>query len=322
MRGRPPITVAQVIDTPQLMDTLDSVITIPVIPFRNGEIDYAAHRKNIEYLLTNNSLSDDRPRVVCIAGTSLIQHVSYADQNRLITETGEVMGDSGILLSALVPNPIASAGDLVRTQSEMSRPPDGFLIMPLGGVYSTAGLYAGLRSFGEEHRESCGARFIYYLRQSRDQDEVIRLIQDSDAFIGVKVGTTEDDVPAMVKGVGDSGIVIWGVGDRSTKAAQLETRGHTSGISVLLAKAGDAINNAQRAGDFDTAVEIERRITPLEEIRFENGRVFNYSAVVEAMILSGFNDIDPGEGGPFNPRVSSEVAERVKKAIEGVLDLH
>lgn len=310
------------IATPELLDALNSVITIPLIPFRNGEIDYSAHRKNIEYLLTNNHLSDNRPRVVCMAGTSLIHHVSHVDQNRLIAETGEVMGDSGILLSALAPNPVASAGDLVKTQSNMRRPPDGFLIMPLGGVYSTEGLYEGLLHFGEENYHSCGARLIYYLRQSRDREQVIRLIQDSDAFVGVKVGTTEDDVPAMVDGVGDDGMVIWGVGDRSTRAARLGTRGHTSGISVLFAKAGDGINNAHRAAEFDRALQIEQRIAPLEKIRFENGRVFNYSAVVEAIIISEFTDIDPGEGGPFNPRVSTEVAGRVRAAIEGILDLH
>ena len=310
------------IATPDFLDALNSVTTIPVIPYRNGEIDYSAHRKNIEYLLTNNCLSENRPRVVCIAGTSLIHHVSYEDQNRLIAETGEVMGDSGILLSALSPNPISSAGDLVKTQSNMQRPPDGYLILPLGGVYSTEGLYEGLLQFGEEYYDSCGARLIYYLRQSRDRAPVIRLIQDSEAFVGVKVGTTEDDVPVMVDEIGDNGIVIWGVGDRSTRAAQLGTKGHTSGISVLFAKAGDRINNAQRAAEFEMALEIEQRIAPLEEIRFENGRVFNYSAVVEAMIMSGFTDIDPGEGGPFNPRVPSEVAGRVRAAIEGIHDLH
>jgi len=310
------------IATPELFDALNSVTTIPVIPYRNGEIDYPAHRKNIEYLLSNNCLSDNRPRVICIAGTSLIHHVSYEDQNRLIVETGEVMGNSGILLSAVAPNPISSAGDLIKTQSDMQRPPDGYLLLPMVGVYSTEGLYEGLMQFGKELHDSCGARLIYYLRQSRDRDQVTRLIRDSEAFIGVKVGTTEEDVPPMVDGIGDKGIVIWGVGDRSTKAAQLGAKGHTSGISVLVAKAGDAINNAHRAGEFDKALEIEKRIAPLEEIRFENGRVYNYSAVVEAMIMSGFTDIDPGEGGPFNPRVSSEVAERVRAAIEGILDLH
>jgi dihydrodipicolinate synthase/N-acetylneuraminate lyase len=117
-------------------------------------------------------------------------------------------------------------------------------------------------------------------------------------------------------------MVIWGVGDRSTEAARLGARGHTSGISVLFARAGDLINNAQRVRDFETSQEIENRISAFEKIRFENGRVYNYSAVVEAMIQSGFDDIDPGESGPFNPRVPSEVADRIQNAIEGILDLH
>jgi hypothetical protein len=82
------------------------------------------------------------------------------------------------------------------------------------------------------------------------------------------------------------------------------------------------LNNAQRARDYEASLAFEKRISALEEIRFENGRVYNYSAVVEAMIQSGFDDIDPGESGPFNPRVPAEVAERIREAIEGILDLH
>lgn len=156
----------------------------------------------------------------------------------------------------------------------------------------------------------------------RDREQIIRLLNDSPHFVAVKVGTEEDDVPVMVDAIGDNAMVIWGIGDRSTKAAQVGARGHTSGISVLVAKAGDEINNAQRAGDFETAFVIEKKITALEELRFENGREFNYSAVVEGMILSGFDDIDAGEGGPFNPRVPAEVSTRVQEAIEGILDLH
>jgi hypothetical protein len=45
-----------------------------------------------------------------VAGTSLIHHVSYEDQSKLVEVTGEVMGDQGILLSAIVPNPLPEAG--------------------------------------------------------------------------------------------------------------------------------------------------------------------------------------------------------------------
>lgn len=305
-------------------EVLNSVTTIPIIPFRHGHVDYAAHRKNIEYLMTNNHLSGGRPRVICIAGTSLIHHVSYEDQNRLLESTAEVMGNDGVLLSAIVPNPIDSARELVETQMGMSRPPDASLIMPLTGVYSVEGLYEGFSQFGEKLYQADGARFVYYHRQTRDRDQVIRLVRDSPAFVGVKVGSSEDDVAPMVEGIGEAGIVMWGIGDRSTAAARLGARGHTSGISVIFAKAGDGINNAQREGDWERALEIEERIDALENIRFENGRVYNYSAVIEAMVQSGFEDIDPGdgEGGPFNPRVEAEVAERVKQAIEGIQELH
>ena len=306
----------------QLLDGLDSVTTIPLIPFRGGRIDFDAHAKNVSYLMENNYLSDDRPRVICVAGTSLIHHVSHADQNQLIRVTGEVMGDRGILLSAVVPNPLPEADRLIAEQASANRPPDAYLVMPLGGVYSTEGLLESFTDFGNRHQRNHGARFVYYHRQPRDRGIVIRLIRESEAFVGIKVGTTEEEVPELCSQIGESGMVIWGVGDRSTAAARLGARGHTSGISVLFAKAGDLLNNAQRAGNYEESESVERRISAFEEIRFENGRVYNYSAVAEAMIQSGFEDIDPGEGGPFNPRVSPEVAVRVRDAIEGILDLH
>lgn len=306
----------------QLTDSLNSVITIPLIPFRGGEIDYEAHQKNIHYLMNQNSLDGARPRVICIAGTSLIHHVSFEEQNKLIEVTGEVMGENGLLMSALAPNPIEMTGRLLDVQSAMARSPDSYLIMPLGGTYSLEGLYSTFTEFANQHGTRNGARFLYYYRQPRDRDTIIRLVRDCEHFVGVKVGTTEEDVPVMVNGIGDNGIVIWGVGDRSTKAAEMGAKGHTSGISVLFAKAGDQLNNAQRAGDWESSLRIENRITPFEEIRFENGRVFNYAAVVEGMIQSGFADVDGGEGGPFNPRLTGEDVERVKQAIEPILDLH
>ena len=306
----------------QLLDGLNSVTTIPLIPFRGGSIDYDAHARNITYLMENNHLSDGRPRVICVAGTSLIHHVSYEEQNKLIEVTGEVMGDQGILLSAIVPNPLPEAERLIEMQSRMKRSPDSYLIMPLGGVYSMEGFLETFLSFAERVGKENDARLLYYHRQPRDRKHVVQLVKESSAFVGIKVGTTEDEVNGLCEEIGDHGLVIWGVGDRSTEAARLGARGHTSGISVLFAKAGDLLNNAQRTGNYEESESVEKRIAALEEIRFENGRVYNYSAVVEAMIQSGFDDIDPGESGPFNPRVPSEVADRIKNAIEGILDLH
>ena len=190
----------------------------------------------------------------------------------------------------------------------------------MGGIYSTEGLYEGLLSFNNRYGES-RSRFLYYYRQERDRDQIDHLVKDSLTLLESS-GLSRADVPSMIEDIGNDGIVIWGVGDRSTKSAQLGSRGHTSGTAILCARACDEINNAQRIKDYDTAFEIENKIAAFEEIRFENGRVYNYSAVIEAMRLSGFEDIDPGEGGPFNPFPPADVSQRIATAIEPILEYH
>ena len=305
-----------------LLESLDSVIAIPVIPFNKGTIDYNGHQKNVDYLMKNNYLSDGRPRVIAIGGTSLLHHLSFEDQIELINQTGQEMKNRGVLISGIVPNPIEVAGNLIEAQSQLKYSPDAYLLMPLSGISSPEGIYDQYYQLAEKYGKLHNAKFIYYLRQKRDLEAVIRLIQESPYFIGVKIGTDESDVQPLIEGVNDSGLVIWGIGDRCTEAAELGTKGHTSGIAVVFARASDEINNAQRRDDYQTSYQIESKISALEDIRFRNGRVYNYSAVVEAMILSGFKDIEGGKGGPFNPRVPKGISAEVQTAIKGLSSYH
>ena len=310
------------LEIPQLLEALNSVTAIPIIPFKAGKVDYTGHAKNIDYLMRNNYLDENRQRVIAIAGTSLIHHISETQQLRIIDKTGQQIGEDGILISGIVPNPIRQAGQLIEAQTELSRPPDAYLLMPLTGISSPEGVYEQYMEFGERYGTACGARFLYYFRQKRDMSAVIRLLNDSPHFIGVKIGTGEADVEPLVEGVGDSGIVMWGIGDRCTRPAQLGAKGHTSGIAVAFARASDEINNAQRRGDYETSARIEADIAPLEEIRFMNERVYNYSAVIEAMILSGFDDIEAGTGGPFNPRVPTEIQAQLHEVTQNLKQYH
>ena len=310
------------IDTPALLDGLNSVIGIPLIPFAGASIDFAGHAKNIDYLMRNNHLSEGRPRVISIAGTSLVHHVGYDDQVKLLEIAGERMGGAGILMAAVVPNPLPAAADLIARLAALPRPPDVYLIMPLSGAYGPVGLYETLMAFAERQAREHGARFLYYYRRTRDREMIIRLIQDSPHFIGVKIGTDEDDVPPFTEALDESKIVIWGIGDRSTAAAETGAKGHTSGINIVVARASDEINNAQRRADYDTARQVEAKISPLEDIRFMEERAYNYSAVMEAINCSGFADVVGGTGGPFNPRVPAHIARRIERIMAAIKHYH
>src|SRR5690606_23344934 len=103
---------------------------------------------------------------------------------------------------------------------QLNRQPDVYLIMPLGGTYSPEGLYEYFMQFAEKYGAAYGARFLYYFRSKRDRDAVINLLNDSPHFIGVKIGTSVADVPHFIETVNPENIVIWGIGDRSTDAAE------------------------------------------------------------------------------------------------------
>ncbi len=306
--------------TAELLDGLNSVIAIPTVPYRDGAVDYAGHRQNIHYLMANNHLEGVRRRVISVAGTSLLHHMTSDEQVWLFNDTGKVMGKEGILMTAVVPNPIDETRAVIDRHLSLSRMPDVILIMPLTGTFSPTGLYEGLMALGTEYGPH-GARFLYYLRSSRDREAVLHLLTDSAHFIGVKIGTDLEDAAFMGDRVSADKIVIWGIGDRSTDAARLGTRGHTSGTAIVATKPADSINNAQRRRDWDEAYRWEAILEALEAIRFRNGRAFNYTAVVEALNQIGHN-VCGGEGGPFNPAASATLQAEVATAIADIVPLH
>ena len=298
-------------------------ISILVTPYRHSTIDYEGHGRNIDYLLKANYLDGGRRRVIGIAGASLIHHIRIADQLKLMAFTGECVKDRGVLLSGIAPNPIGDAEEMIIKQCQLSRPPDVFLLMPLTGVSDPGGIYEVFMAMAERVGRKHGARFLYYLRQSDQSETAVRLINESPYVIGVKIGTSVEDVRPIRAGLKKrAGMGMWGLGDRCTEPAEAGTRGHTSGISIIFGRASDEINNAQRKKDYATAREIEQELAPLEEIRFRDNRRYNYSAIVEAMRLSGFDDIVGGDGGPFNPRVPPTIAQEIEKAITPILGYH
>ncbi|GIX06872.1 MAG: 4-hydroxy-tetrahydrodipicolinate synthase [Candidatus Poribacteria bacterium] len=304
----------------ELLRALSGVTAIPIIPFHeDGSIHWEGHRKNTEYLLRQNSLEDGLPRVIAHAGTSLIHYLSPQEQVEIVRRTGELMGDQGVLMAAVIPQDPQTTIRQIQALEALDRPPDVYLLMPVPGIATPEGVYVELRRIAEATRVRC----LYYLRRSSDVAAVIRLVRETEEFLGVKVGTGLEDVPSLVRGIGQEGIVVWGKGDRATEAIQLGARGHTSGIAVLAARAADGINNAYRSGQYEQALAIQRDVEPMEEIRFAGNRELNYTAVALGMRLSGFRDIEGGAGGRYNPLPADpETVERIKKAVERLKPYH
>lgn len=306
----------------ELKQHLGGVTAIPILPFNEqAEVDLNGARKNARYLMNNNRLDGGLKRVVAVAGTSLIHHLEEKEQTRVMAAAGRVVGDEGVLMSGIVPR-WGYADRVTSAQLALERPPDVFLMMPLAGVYDPAGYAEWLLRFGERHGKN-GARFLIYMRNARDMDSILSLLNRSEHFIGVKIGTSIAEVEPMSVTLSPDKLVIWGIGERnSTAARKLGAMGHTSGTAVAAAGLADALNNAQRAGDYEEALRLEGVIGALEEIRFRDGRMYNYSAVAEALRLSGFDDVEGGAGHPLNPRVPPDVSREVERALEPLRAYH
>jgi dihydrodipicolinate synthase/N-acetylneuraminate lyase len=299
------------------LDLWNTVAAFPLVPFRHGKLDLEGYAKNLRYLMSHNWLDGGRKRVIAFGGSSLIHHIDTQDQFELMRLASEAAGDRSLLLSGIVPNPLGAAAHLIERQSLFARPPDAYLILPVNGVANPEGIYRTLKHFCDDMAGRFGARFLLYLRNSNQREALGRLTKDCRSVLGVKVGTTPEDVSVLADLIGEEGIVMWGVGDRATAAFEHGARGHTSGIAQLFPKASDLINNASRAGDLEACRRVEADIDRFEQIRFMSDRAFNYSALVAAAQLAGFEDVEGGDGGPFNalpaPEVTAMVAEEVEK---------
>ena len=111
------------LSTSELLSALEGVTAIPVVPYRAGSVDDAAHLKNVRYLMQSNSLSGNRPRVLSIAGTSPIHQMSRSEHVRLVDITTRAMGNEGVYVAGVLPTPLAEAKATISELAAFQRPP-------------------------------------------------------------------------------------------------------------------------------------------------------------------------------------------------------
>ena len=301
---------------------LDTVTVLLPMPFRDGRLDGRAHARNLDYLLGNCFLDEGRRRVIGIGGTSLIHHLDRSTLLELTRSTGRRLGAEALFMAGVIPTPPSEARRFIQECLSLERPPDYFLLMPIPGLCNPEGVEAELSALSEYFQDRGAGRFVLYLRTGRLNAAYARLASRFANIAGIKVGTQPGDVQELQAAVPPSKRVLWGVGDRVTAAARLGARGHTSGLTLICPRLCDAINNACRREDFEACAELEQVVSGLEEIRFMEDRIYNYSAVVAASQLGGFQDIDLGEGGPFNAPPPPAILQQIAHCVERLKPYH
>jgi dihydrodipicolinate synthase/N-acetylneuraminate lyase len=301
---------------------LNTPIAFVPIPFRDGRADLRAQAKAVRYLVDNNFLEGGRRRAVANGGSSLVHHLSPEELLDVALATCDAAGGEAWHISGIPATPLRTAEWLVREQMRLANPPDAFLIMPLTGVYNPEGAYGELSRLTTHLAGETGARFLLYLRDASLRDTYCRLAHDHDPILGIKIGTSVDDVAPARAALGQDKAVIWGIGDLSTRAIRAGARGHTSGTAIVCARLVDAINNAHRGGDYHEAERLENIVRPLEEIRFMSSRAWNYSAVIELLQIMELDDVDAGEGGPFNAPPPADIRERLRSIAGDLREWH
>jgi dihydrodipicolinate synthase/N-acetylneuraminate lyase len=304
------------------VDDLDTPIAFVPVPFRRGTPDLAAQAKAARYLIENTFLDAGRRRVIANGGSGLVHHLTPEELLAVARVNCEAAAGKAWNISAIPGTPPRTAEWLVREQMRLANPPAAFLILPLTGVYNPEGVYHEISQLTARLAKETGARFLLYLRDASLRDAYCRLARDHEHVLGIKVGTSVDDVPGLREALGRDKAVIWGVGDLSTRAVRAGARGHTSGTAIICARLADAINNAQRQADYVEAERLENIVRPLEDIRFINNRAWNYSAVIELLRIAGFHDVDPGDGGPFNAPPPPEICDRLSTIARQLREWH
>ena len=301
---------------------LETVIAIPPVPFREGRIDFSAHEKNVNFLVERNFLSGRRKRAIAIGGTSLIHHLDFESMARVTDVTGQVIQQRAVMIAGIVPSPLSAARAWIDRTMKNARAPDYFLLMPIAGIHNPEGLRRDLGTLIDSCAEHSGARFLLYMRQRSLVPVFSQMLNQHRGLEGVKVGTVAQDVANLIAAVPREKKVLWGVGDRATEAAELGSPGHTSGITLICPRACDGIHNAYYSGEFQEAYRLERIVGELENIRFENERAHNYSAVVSAAKVAGFRDVDLGDGGPFNAEPSRDILTAIERCMKVLAEYH
>jgi dihydrodipicolinate synthase/N-acetylneuraminate lyase len=292
------------------------VFPVPPLARRNDanrSIDFAENDRIVAHIARSGITR------LIYGGNAFLYHVTLAEYEQML---GWLSGLPDPLLA--IPSAGPSFGRAMDQAPLLRR--YGFplvMMLPCGDPRDAAGLEAGIRDFSQ----AAGIPVMAYLKDESNfgadreagLDAVARLI-DSGVCVAIKYAVIRQDpardpyLDGLLRRV-DRAKVISGIGERPAVVHMCDwgLPGFTTGSGCVAPALSQALFQACRAGDYESAEAIRARFLPLEDRRDEWGPARVLHA---AVALAGI-----AQTGPIPPYQSALPADRYEPLLESLSTL-
>ena len=237
--------------------------TALLTPFKNGEVDYDAYRKLIDFQITNGTHG-----LVPVGTTGESPTLSHDEHKKVIEVCIDEANGRVPIVAGAGSNSTSEAIDFVKHGCEVGA--DGLLVVtPYYNKPTQAGLLAHYRALADTSSKP----IIIYDIPGRSvigmTDDTMKKLAQHDLIVGVKDATADLGRPTRLLNVIDENFIQLS-GEDGTALPYLAAGGHGC-ISVtanIAPKLLSRMHNAWRQGDIKTAQEINKKLMPLHDALF------------------------------------------------------
>ncbi len=264
-------------DQEKFKEILSGYSVTTVTPFTSdlSEIDVDGIKRNITYLVKH-----DVPLFVPNGNTGEFYSLTDEEWSRVLIATIESAGQKAIVMSG-IGHSIKTALSQLGIAQEFGAP--AVMVMYPRHVFSSEeGLLKYYRTILENAK---GMNVVLYKKGSLLSDEVLEKLMMFDSLVGVKYAFGRIvDFSRTVHKLGHK--IVWSCGTAERFAPFFHVagaKGFTSGLCNFAPKVTKKMYNALKAGDYSEAMQVQKMITPLEELREGRGKANNVPVVKAAM---------------------------------------
>ncbi|TET12270.1 MAG: dihydrodipicolinate synthase family protein [Candidatus Thorarchaeota archaeon] len=295
-------------DHEKFKEILSGYSVTTVTPFTSdlSEIDVNSIMRNITYLVKH-----DVPLIIPNGNTGEFYSLIDEEWSAVLTSTLESVGQRTTVMSG-IGHSIKTALFQLNKAQELGAP--AVMVMYPQHVFSSKeGLLAYYRAILENAN---GMNVVLYKKGSLLSDDVLEKLMTFDSLVGVKYAFGRIvDFSRTVHKLGHK--IVWSCGTAERFAPFFHlagAKGFTSGLCNFAPKVTKKMYDSLKAGDYSQAMEVQKMITPLENLREGRGKANNVPVVKAAMDHLGL------KGGICRPpihKLSDEEQNATVAAIAG-----